>query len=173
MQTDNSKIYNSSVVQSDLLYKYFLLSMLNLSIKSEQQSRQTGKELPCPRYHVEIITLPKQQYLEIISQPKPSLPDLVSWWTKFQNQKVRSLTEINHIHSLGFINWADQDSDTMLSELAQSILDKTEKISPCQGFIKVLFPSEGMFENYTESNRVYLRCKVAVMVTSKYFNLSK
>jgi hypothetical protein len=170
---NNSKIYNSSVVQSNLLYKQFLVSMLNLSRECETRSRDTGKELLYPQYHVEIIALPKQQCLEIISQPKPLLPDLVFWWTKFQNQKVRSLTEINHIHWLGFINWVDQDSDTMLSELAQSILDEIEKASPFQSFIKVLFPSEGMFEHYTEGNRVYLGCKVAIMVTSKYFNLLK
>lgn len=173
METNSSRIYNSSAVQSSLLYKYFLLSILNLLTEYEQQSRQTGKELLYPRYQVEIINLPKQQCLEIIRQPKPLLPDLVSWWTLFKNQKVRSLVEINHIHSLGFINWVDQDSDTMLSELARSILDEIEKVSTSQGFIKVLFPSEGMFETYTEGNRVYLECRVVVMATSTYFILTK
>jgi hypothetical protein len=147
--------------------------MLNLSRECETRSRDTGKDLPCPQYHFEIITLPKQQCLEIIRQPKPLLSDIVSWWTKFQNQKIRSLTEISHINSLGFVNWVEQDSDTMLSKLAQSILDETKKVSPCQGFVKVLFPSEGMFESYTEGNRVYLGCKVAVLFTSVYFSLLK
>ena len=173
MQINNSRIYNSSIVQSNLLYRRFLLSILNLSTECEQQSRQTEKELLCPRYQVEIITLPKQQCLEIISQPKPFLPDLEIWWTKCQNQKVRSLTEISHINSLGSINWADEDLDAILSELAQGILDQIKKINLSQGFIKVLFPSEGMFESYTEGNRVYLSCKVVFMATATHFNLSE
>lgn len=173
MQTINSKIYNSSVIQSNLLYKQFLVSILNLSRECEQQSKEAGEKVAVPRYQVEIITLPKQQCLEIINQPKPSLPDLAFWWTKCQNQKVRSLTEIKHMKSLGFISWVDQDTDSMLSELAQGILDEIRKAGLNQGFIKILFPSEGMFESYIEGNCVYLGCKVAFMATPAYFGLSK
>lgn len=172
MNIDNSKIYNSSVTQVNLLYKHFLVGMLNLS-KEFCQTNDTKEVSLCPQLRVEVLSLPKSKCISLLYEKSFSLDDSIFSWSKYQSQRVRSLLDVSHLIDRGFVEWVDFDLDSMLSELAKGVLDEAQKLRLTEGFIKVIFPAEGMFENYTDNNLLYLHCKVAVLVTPRYFSLSQ
>lgn len=170
MDLGSSKIYNSSIAQSNLLYKHFLAEMLDLSIQF-CQTKESDQLLLCPQLRVEVLSLPKKKCLSLLNERPLSLQDSLFSWSKCQSQRVRSLIDVSHLINRGFIDWMDIDLDSILSELAKGILDEAQKLRLTESFIKVVFPSEGMFQNYVDNNLLYLHCKVAFLVTPGYFCL--
>lgn len=166
MELNDSKLYKSSTLQANLLYRYLLEDLSrDLSEDFEAQWTESNQEslYLYSQTQIEVLVLPMSDCLEIISNPHPLLNNQTIRWENIQCQRaIRS--------SVGRI---DIVLSELLFELSKGIIRESRLLDLRQKFIKILFPVEGMFKICVESDLKYFNCKVSCLITSEYQSLCR